>query len=139
MLRDFLPADFDAAVELIHACGLGHAPNDPERDLERILAAPASRIFVFDENGSVAGLVVAANDGRRGWIYYLAVSHELRQRGIGQALLHHAEEWLRSCGVPKVLLLVRDTNLKVMEFYRSFGYQEEPCTCMGHWIAEPIV
>jgi len=137
MLRAFTPKDFDPVVTLIHACGLGHPPNDPERDLERILEAAESRIFVHTSGDeSIDGAVVAAYEGRRGWIYYVAVAPEARHRGLGMQLVRHAESWLKARGAPKVLLLVRDDNLDVMSFYRGLGYQEEPCTCMGRWLSQ---
>lgn len=137
-IRDFLPPDFDATVALLHDCGLGRAPNNPEHDVERILQAGDSRIFVVDRDaGGLIGIVVAANDGRRGWIYYLAVHPEARGTGLGARLVHHAEAWLQQRGAPKVLLLIRDDNLAVMDFYRELGYVEEPCTCMGRWLTPP--
>lgn len=137
MIRAFLPHDFDETVKLIHECGLGHPPNNPELDFERIISAPGSRAFVYEHNGMVKGCVVSANDGRRGWIYYLAVSPEMRGQGVGEALIRHAESWLVAQGVPKVLLLVRHNNLGIMDYYRRLGFTEEPCTCMGRWLCDP--
>lgn len=137
MLRDFQTSDFDAVIALLHAGGVGHYPNDPERDLARIIEAQESRIFVYEENG-LGGVIVASNDGRRGWLYYLSVREDLRKQGIGSRLMRHAEDWLRSRGVPKVLFLVRDDNLeKTARLYHELGYREEACTCFGRWLVEP--
>jgi ribosomal protein S18 acetylase RimI-like enzyme len=37
--------------------------------------------------------------------------------------MHAAEEWLRARGVPKVQLMVRDTNASAIGFYEALGYE----------------
>jgi len=45
-----------------------------------------------------------------------------------------AEEWLRQRGVPKVHLMVRETNQAVADFYKRLGYDPMPRINMQKWL-----
>jgi ribosomal protein S18 acetylase RimI-like enzyme len=45
-----------------------------------------------------------------------------------------AEAWLRARGVPKVQVMVRDTNQVVIGFYEALGYEVTPVTVLGRWL-----
>ena len=80
---------------------------------------------------------MGAWDGRRGWIYHLAVDAAWRGRGAGRALLEEAERRLAALGCPKVLLMVREGNLDVAGFYLRQGYAPEEVSVFSKWLAEP--
>jgi ribosomal protein S18 acetylase RimI-like enzyme len=74
-------------------------------------------------------------DGHRGWIYSLAVSPPARRRGIGTALMRHAERELAARGCPKVNLQVLASNSGTVEFYKKLGYVVEERVSMGRLLA----
>ena len=61
---------------------------------------------------------MVGHEGHRGWLYKLAVLPEFQGKGLGRDLVRQAERWLVARGVPKVNLMIRDTNIKVREFYQ---------------------
>ena len=81
--------------------------------------------------GRVVGTVLGGFDGVRGWIHHLAVDASQRRKGIARSLMEAAEQGLLKLGCPKVNLQVRATNLLVIEFYRSLGYNVEERASLG--------
>lgn len=127
----------DEAVALWHASGLTRPWNDPHADLARALAGPTSTVLAAeDEDGRLLGTAMVGHDGHRGWVYYLAVQPALRRSGLGRALMHASEEWLRERRVPKVNLMVRTTNSAVVAFYETLGYKDGEVVVLGKFLDE---
>jgi ribosomal protein S18 acetylase RimI-like enzyme len=111
-------------------------PNDPPHNaaavaIPRKLAVQPELFFVAEEDGHVAGTIMAGYDGHRGWLYAVAVSPRLRRRGIGTALVQHAVSALAALGCLKVNLQVRAGNDSAVAFYRKLGFAVEERVSMG--------
>lgn len=138
VIRPAHPADGAAVVELWQECGLIVSHNDPRADFTFALTGVASCVLVAeDRERRLVGSVMVGHDGHRGWLYYLAVASGCRGRGFGRALVTAAEDWLRECHVPKVQLLVRDTNVAVVGFYEGLGFATAQSVVMGKWLRSP--
>ncbi|MFG1422452.1 GNAT family acetyltransferase [Roseixanthobacter liquoris] len=118
--------EVDALVSLWERAGLTRPWNDPRADIALARRGPHSTILVARDGEKVVGSVMVGHDGHRGWIYYLAVDPALTRQGLGRALAHTAEDWLKARGVPKLMLLVRPENEQVRAFYAASGFIEEP-------------
>ncbi len=42
-----------------------------------------------------------------------------------------AEKYLRALGCPKINLLVRNSNIKVIEFYKKIGFKQDESLSLG--------
>ncbi len=126
--REALPADRGTVTALWDACGLLRPWNDPDADFDFALAGPASAVLVGEVSGRIAASAMVGHDGHRGAVYYVSVDPALRGAGHGAALMAAAEAWLRALGVPKLNLLVRNSNEAVAGFYARIGYEPEPNT-----------
>jgi ribosomal protein S18 acetylase RimI-like enzyme len=124
-IREFRDGDRDAVIALWQACDLTRPWNPPERDIELCRRSGHGTLFVAEAEGSIVGTVMAGHDGHRGWVYYVAVAPSRRRGGLGQALMKHAEDFLAAQGVPKIMLLIRETNRTVAAFYERLGYRVE--------------
>lgn len=124
------PGDEDAVVALWRECGLVIPANDPVGDFRLALGRIGSEIFVAVEAGAILGSAMVGHDGHRGWIYYLATAPAARGRGIARGLVAAAEAWLVERGVPKVQLLVRNTNAGVIGYYETLGFDVRPVSLM---------
>ena len=85
--------------------------------------------FVAEENGEVAGYICFGSTPLTAatWdIYWMAVSRSRRGRGIGQALLHQAEEAIKRAGGRLVLIETssKPNYLPTRRFYRKSGYRQ---------------
>ena len=133
-VRPFCDRDRAAVLALWQACGLTRPWNPPEGDLDRALAGPSSAVLVADDGGIIAGSVMVGDDGHRGWVYYLSAPPDRRGQGVGTALMQAAEDWLRTRGVRKLELMVRETNEAVLGFYDRLGYEREPVAVCSRWL-----
>ncbi|WP_027858852.1 ribosomal protein S18-alanine N-acetyltransferase [Marinobacterium jannaschii] len=55
----------------------------------------------------------------------IAVAFEARGLGLASGLMRQAGEQLKSLGVGRILLEVRDSNLAARNCYRTYGFSEE--------------
>jgi ribosomal protein S18 acetylase RimI-like enzyme len=95
------------------------------RDFASSLAALKRKdreVFVALAGGRVAGFIILIpGGGLPGFIQSLAVSEDLRGRGIGTALVKHAEERLFE-DFPNVFLLCTAMNTRALKLYERLGY-----------------
>lgn len=136
-IRPIEDGDIESVVALWESCGLLRPWNDPRADIERARAAPQAEIFVMaDKNGAIVASALAGDDGHRAWPYYVAVSPDRRGKGLGKAIMAHAEAWLKARGATKINLMIRTGN-PVQEFYEAAGYDVEDRVVMAKWLTEP--
>jgi ribosomal protein S18 acetylase RimI-like enzyme len=124
-LRDFTLADGDALRQLWKAAGFGSAGDD-----DRSLAAFAERnpglLVVATADGEVIGSALGGWDGRRGWIYHVAVAVAFRRKGIATRLVRRVEQRLRVAGAAKINTIVPDDHRPAKAFWASLGYELTP-------------
>ena len=87
--------------------------------------------FVASDAANVVGTVLAGYDGHRGWLYSVAVLPSHQHKGIGSALVRHAEQALAARGCMKINLQIVGGNEAVTAFYAALGYVVEPRVSMG--------
>jgi MOSC domain-containing protein YiiM/GNAT superfamily N-acetyltransferase len=114
----------------------GH--NAPERVIERKLAVRDGLFFVALDAGAVIGTVLAGYDGHRGWLYSVAVHPAHQHKGVGSALVRHAELALTARGCMKINLQIVEGNEGVTAFYARLGYAVEKRVSMGRRIESNI-
>ncbi len=132
-IRAYAGDDRDDLIELWRACDLLVNPlNDPARDIAFCLESGHGQILVGEnDRGELIASVMVGHDGHRGWIYYLASRPGEQGRGHGRQMTQAAEKHLQALGVPKVELMVRDTNDRVIGFYQRCGYNVEARVIMS--------
>jgi ribosomal protein S18 acetylase RimI-like enzyme len=125
-VRPYAPRDETTVVEIWQACDLLTNPlNDPVRDIAFCRDSGHGDVLILEQDEDVVGAAMVGHDGHRGWIYYVGVDPTKQQAGMGRTLMAAAEAWLGERGVPKVELLVREINTRVIGFYQRCGYQIE--------------
>jgi len=130
-IRPFQETDKPEVIALWQACELIRSWNNPEKDIQRKLAASPELFLVGLLNGKLIAAVMAGYEGHRGWINYLAVHPEHRRCNYGRQMMTAAEKLLRSLGCPKINLQVRTTNQTVIEFYQRIGYSVDEVVSLG--------
>lgn len=96
--------------------------DEPEA-LVRFLDRNPGLSFVALDGGEMVGAVLCGHDGRRGYIYHLAVEERCRRRGIGRDLLAACLEALHEAGIGKCHAYVFHTNPFGDLFWKRAGWE----------------
>ncbi|WP_245851127.1 GNAT family N-acetyltransferase [Paenibacillus herberti] len=79
--------------------------------------------FVCLSGERVVGTVMCGHDGRRGYLYHLAVDEEFRGLGIGRLLAASSLERLGEAGIERCFLMVLEDNEGGAEFWSRAGWE----------------
>ena len=130
-IREAVIGDQDQVISIWKLCELVKPQNDPVLDYQLALETKDSAVLVLETENSLIGSVVVGFDGHRCWYYYLGITPEHQSAGNGRLLVEAAENWLISRGAPKAMLMVRNSNSKVIGFYEKLGYSVEETSVLG--------
>ena len=124
-IRTYRDGDGDRLRTFWLTCGVKIRPGDDDESLVRFDARNPGLLILAEEHGHLVGSALAGWDGRRGWLYHVAVHKDERRRGIGRDLVAEIETRLRALGCPKLNLIVWDDNTYAMQFWEALGYRRE--------------
>lgn len=130
IIRKMTIADYRQVYDLWMACaGMGlNDVDDSESGVRRFLERNPETCFVsLDESGQastgdITGVIMAGNDGRRGYIYHTAVAPDHRHQGIASLLVQHACSAFKDLGISKVALVAFSSNLAGNSFWERQGF-----------------
>lgn len=131
--REFRIEDYDAAAELWNRVeGLDIAEGDDPETIGRFLQRNPGLSRIATDGRTVVGAVLCGHDGRRGYVYHLAVDPNYRGRGIAQRLIDECLAGLRLARLERVNILVGKDNSLGLEFYRRTGWEDlDEAAAMG--------
>jgi GNAT superfamily N-acetyltransferase len=101
------------------------------RSLERLAERNPGLVLVAEADDRIVGTTLGAWDGRRAWLYHVAVAGHLRRTGLGRRLVREAERRLRALGCLKVNVIVLDDNQGATRFWTALGYTSLPARQYG--------
>lgn len=122
--RELVVADYDRLLALWRSVeGLEICEGDSSEEIGVFLRRNPGLSRVAEENGQMAGAALCGHDGRRGWIYHLAVAPAFRRRGVGRLLLEGCVSGLRGAGIKRAIILVAGDNSLGQEFWLRNGWE----------------
>lgn len=125
VLRPMRTADLRSARLLwSHAEGVELAEGDSPAELAGYLRRNPGASQVALAGKRLVGAVLAGHDGRRGFIYHLAVDPGCRGHGLGRQLVTRALAVLKKRGLRRVLLLVAQDNQAGRAFWLRCGWED---------------
>ena len=125
--REFSISDYDAALELWQRVeGLEIAEGDDREGVAHFLARNPGLSRVATDGAAIVGIALCGHDGRRGYIYHLAVDPVYQARGLGKRLMNECLDGLRRAGLKRALILVANDNPRGQKFWRGCGWEEVP-------------
>jgi ribosomal protein S18 acetylase RimI-like enzyme len=114
---------YDAVVALWTVTeGVGITVGDTREGLERYLARNEGLSWIAMEEGVLVGTVLCGHDGRRGYLYHLAVRRAARGRGIGRELVRRGLDGLEAADILRCVLMVKAENAAAMGFWERGGW-----------------
>jgi ribosomal protein S18 acetylase RimI-like enzyme len=125
-IREFKIDDYPIVRDLWQAAGLILRPGDELEDVKLKLQRDPDLFLVAVQDDRIVGSIMGGWDGRRGWIYHLAVKPEHQRKGIGAELVREVEKRLVVKGARKVNAQVYNWNERSSEFFKAIGYEAQP-------------
>ena len=123
--RAFVIEDYDQAVALWNEVnGVELCEGDSREEIRAYLERNPGLSRVVEENGRIAGAALCGHDGRRAFIYHLAVAPAYRGRGVGKLLLEDCVRGLGGTGLKRSIILVEEDNSLGREFWLRNGWEE---------------
>jgi ribosomal protein S18 acetylase RimI-like enzyme len=137
-IAEFTMDDYPIVYVLWQRGDLWMRPSDgPDATLLKLTHDPGLFLIAREPDGRVVGTVMGGWDGRRAYVYHLAVIPERRRRGIGGALMDELEERFRRCGALKVKTQILAGNEGSRAFFGGRGYLVEvDCQPWGKELVE---
>ena len=128
IIRSMTIADYDGVYALWLATpGMGLNDVDDSREgIEKYLRRNPNTCFVAEKDSEIIGVILSGHDGRRGFIYHMAVAISERKNGIATALLDRAMDALDREGIAAVMLIVIKNNKLGNKFWKSRGFNKRP-------------
>ena len=122
-IRKMTIEDYEKVYQLWMSCaGMGlNNLDDSKEGIEKFLKRNPDTCFVA-EDSEIVGVILAGNDGRRGYIYHMAVHPDYRKQGIAANLTEHVEKAMAVLGINKVALVVFDRNDIGNAFWEKQGF-----------------
>jgi len=102
--------------------GVGLSDSDSRENIQQYLDRNSGMSFVALMDDKVVGAILAGHDGRRGYIYHLAVNPDFRRQGIGRNLVERCIKIMAESGIKKCHLFIFNENTEGMAFWESIGW-----------------
>ena len=118
-------ADYEETIELWkNSPGIALSKADSKLNIAQFIARNPGLGFVARDEEKLVGAVLCGNDGRRGYLYHLAVVKDYQHLGIGKMLTEKVLKALKEQGIQKCHIFVIADNLEGMRFWQKSGWKK---------------
>ncbi len=137
-IDQFTMDDYAVVHVLWQRADLWMRPSDGPAEVQlRLERDPDLFLVARDRGGTVVGTVMGGWDGRRAYVYHLAVMPERQRQGIAGRLMDELERRFRDRGALKAKLQIEVENDASRAFFRQRGYRlESDCEPWGKELVE---
>ena len=122
--REFVMSDYDDVIALWEGVeGVEISEGDSREEIAEYLQRNPGLSHVVEADGQIVGAALCGHDGRRGWIYHLAVAPSHRRQKVGKLLLNACVNELRAAGLKRAIILVAGDNAAGHDFWLRNGWE----------------
>jgi ribosomal protein S18 acetylase RimI-like enzyme len=119
------PDDYDLVLALWrNTKGVGLAQSDSRDSVIGFLNRNPGLSLVALQGQEIIAAVLCGHDGRRGYLYHLAVAEEHRGKGLGKALVETCLSKLSQAGILKATIFVYSENAAGQQFWQRVGWKD---------------
>lgn len=124
MIRIMTKEDYSQLIRLwSNTPGVGlRQLDDSLEGISKYIDRNDNTCFVYVVDNEIVGTILSGHDGRRGYIYHLAVREDCQKAGIGSKLVSEALLALRNEKINKVGLVVFNNNDGGNAFWSKLGF-----------------
>jgi N-acetylglutamate synthase len=128
-IHEFFPIHYEDALSLWKRCeGIGLSAADEREPLLAFLKKNPELNIVAIDGEKIIGTCLCGSDGRRGYLYHLAVDPDYRRLGVGKQLVEKTLQVLAQQGIQKCHIMVFGSNQSGLAFWKS-----------GEWVTRPEI
>lgn len=132
-IRPMTISDYEAVLKLWQATeGVGLNESDERGPMAAYLARNPGLSRVAVNEADIVGAVLCGHDGRRGYLYHLAVAKSHRKQGLGRALVEACLAELARLDIPKCNIFVYADNAEGEAFWIHHGWTKRTELQMMH-------
>ena len=106
--------------------GIEIAEGDSKEEVKLFLARNPNLSRVAEAAERMIGVALCGQDGRRGYIYHVAVEPDYQQQGVARRLVTECLSGLRKLGLKRALILVASDNPRAQAFWHRCGWEDVP-------------
>ena len=118
-------ADYEETIALWkNSPGIALSKADSKQNIAQFVARNPGLGFVARDKEKLIGAILCGNDGRRGYLYHLAVAKDYQHLGIGKMLTEKVLSALQEQGIQKCHIFVIADNLEGMCFWQKTGWKK---------------
>ncbi|MBX7046031.1 MAG: GNAT family N-acetyltransferase [Ignavibacteria bacterium] len=115
--------DHEKCIELWKVTeGMGFIESDTSDSLRFYLERNPGMSFVSYNEDNLIGTILGGHDGRRGYIYHLAVKKEYRGNLIGKTLVELSLDKIKSAGIQRCIIMLKSDNEANANFWLKNGF-----------------
>jgi ribosomal protein S18 acetylase RimI-like enzyme len=123
--REMTINDYDETIELWkYSPGIALSKADSKQKIASFIERNPGLGFVARDGKKLVGAVLCGNDGRRGYLYHLAVDRDYQHLGIGKKLTEKVLGALKRQGIEKCHIFVIADNLEGLRFWQKTGWKK---------------
>ena len=115
--------DYDQVRALWNRCD-GLSQGDARPQVEQLLQCHPGLSLVARRQQEVVAAILAGHDGRRGYLYHLAVDPTCRKQGLARQLVDRCLEQLATAGIPRCSVFVYQENEEASQFWTALGWRQ---------------
>ncbi|CAH1216927.1 Acetyltransferase YpeA [Paenibacillus plantiphilus] len=124
-IREMSINDYEQMIELWKGIeGLALSDADSRDNIDRYINRNKGLCYVYEQDHRIVGTILCGHDGRRGYIYHVAVHPDYRNQRIGNMLVQTGLEKLRNEGIDKCHLFVIEDNVVGNGFWAAVGWEK---------------
>ena len=120
-------ADFDAVLRLWQATeGMGLTDSDSREQTAQYLERNPGLSLVARHEKEIVATILCGHDGRRGYLYHLAVAKAHRKKGLGKKLVKLCLARLEELGILRCNAYLFADNAEGESFWLHNGWEPRP-------------
>jgi len=124
-IREMTIDDYEQMIKLWeNTKGIGLSGADSRANISQFVKRNPGLSYVCESSHQIIGTVLCGHDGRRGYLYHLAVDVAFRNRGIGKKLAVNSLEKLHQQNIDKCHLFLYHDNEIAIKFYENTGWEK---------------
>jgi Acetyltransferases len=125
-IREMETSDYDEAYllwESVPGMGLNTLDNS-QTGITKLLQKNPGLCFVAIVDKKIVGTILGVTDGRKGYLYHVAVSKDYQGQHISKQLIELVKQKFKAQGIQKIGIFIMNDNQNGKDFWKHQGFDK---------------